>query len=166
MIGRYDDEVSRWGIPPEPIELNDRARDFLIEKVGPPRDTAPVVRKQIEVPESRLDTDDLRSLAIVVGDGDIATGDDERLAHGGGFSYLDLLEHRGTSPRFRTLLCRLSPTQSCVNSWSSVNSAVLPSCHLAAVHLWSEGSGQRPAITERSLPSLSTIWLISLMSMT
>lgn len=99
MIGRYDDEVSRWGIPPEPVELNERARDFLTEKIGPPRDTAPVTRKHIEVPASRLDTDDLRSLAIVVGDGDVATGDDERLAHGGGFSYLDLLEHRGASPR-------------------------------------------------------------------
>lgn len=98
MIGRYDDEVSRWGVPPEPIELSDRARDFLTQRVGPPRDTPQVVRKRIEVPASRMDVDDLRSLAIVVGDADVTTGDDARLAHGGGFSYLDLLEHRGQHP--------------------------------------------------------------------
>ncbi|NQU37195.1 MAG: FAD-binding oxidoreductase [Actinobacteria bacterium] len=98
MIGRYDDEVSRWGVPPEPIELSDRAREFLTQRVGPPRDTQPVVRRKIDVPASRIDVDDLRSLAIVVGDGDVSTGDDDRLAHGGGFSYLDLLAHRGEHP--------------------------------------------------------------------
>ncbi len=98
MIGRYDDDVSRWGVPPEPIELSSRARAFLNDHVGPPRGTPPVVRKAIEVPASRLSTDDLSSLAIVAGDSDVTVGDEERLAHGGGFSYLDLLEHRGKHP--------------------------------------------------------------------
>ncbi len=98
MLGRYDDVVSRWGVPQEPVELSERARDFLTQHVGAPRSTPPTKRSVITVAPSRLTSDQLAALQALLDPSAVSTSDDDRLAHGGGFSYLDLVEHRGPNP--------------------------------------------------------------------
>lgn len=98
MIGRYDEAVARWGRPPEPVTLSERAIEFLTERVGPPRPTPQVHRPQVQVAPTRLDNDALETLQAALGTGTLATDDDLRLAHSGGFSYLDLVDRRGDHP--------------------------------------------------------------------
>lgn len=98
MIGRYDEAVARWGRPPEPISLSDRAIEFLTERVGPPRPTPQVPRTNIAIPEPRIDGDTLQVLQNALGKDTLAFDDDSRLAHSGGFSYLDLVDRRGEHP--------------------------------------------------------------------
>lgn len=98
MIGRYDEVSARWGSPDKPIAISDTARAFLAEKVGPARTTPPIPRTKLSAPASRLSDDQRARLQSVVGPQNVSIDDDVRLIHGGGFSYLDLVERRGDSP--------------------------------------------------------------------
>ncbi len=98
MIGRYDEVTARWGSPEKPIVLSEAARDFLTRVVGPLKSTPAISRTHLSVPPTRM-TDDQRShLQSIVGPQNVSLDDDIRLAHGGGFSYLDLVARRGDSP--------------------------------------------------------------------
>lgn len=96
MHRNYDEEVARWGIPPEPIALSPAARDYLVREVGPAVAAPAAGRAVIAVPPSRLTSDaaeDLRATGAT-----LDLGDDARLEYGAGFSYLDLMARRGASP--------------------------------------------------------------------
>lgn len=95
----FDEELARWGVPPEPVVLKPTMIDFLLERVGPLRETPQYGRVNLELEESRLSFEVLAKLAESVGGDDAVTVDpDARLAHSGGFSYLDIVERRGESP--------------------------------------------------------------------
>lgn len=98
MRGRYEDVVARWGVPPEPVELSAEAEAFLTEKVGRPRQTPARNRADITIDPSKLTPQDQEALVSVVGQDGVDDSADARLAHSGGFSYLDLLDRRGEHP--------------------------------------------------------------------
>ena len=98
MIGRYDEVTARWGNPDKPVTLSEGATAFLTERVGAPKPTKAVPRVDIVVPPSGLDDQARARLIEVVGPEGVSLDEDTRLSHGGGFSYLDLVERRGTSP--------------------------------------------------------------------
>lgn len=99
MIGRYDDSVARWGIAPKPIELTERALEYLDKHVGQAQPTLARGRADIQIAPSTLAPNVRAEFAEIVGADAVTEDDDERLAHSGGFSYLDLVERRGSGPR-------------------------------------------------------------------
>jgi len=94
MVARFDDEVARWGTPEEPVHLSTRATDYLNEVVGKATPTPAIPRRSIEVGPSTLSADAWARLSAEFG-ANASRDDDDRLAHSGGFSYLDLLARRG-----------------------------------------------------------------------
>ncbi|MGA9148592.1 MAG: FAD-binding oxidoreductase [Candidatus Nanopelagicales bacterium] len=98
MIGSYDEVTARWGNPDKPVTLSDGAISFLTDRVGPPRRTPAVSRLDIVVAPTELDDQTRAQLISVLGPDGLSVDADTRLAHSGGFSYLDLVERRGKSP--------------------------------------------------------------------
>ncbi len=99
MIGSYDSSVARWGTPDAPIELSGRAREFLTAEVGVATPAPMLGRANIAVRPSRLDDSARAALEAALGADGVSDSDDDRLAHAGGFSYLDLIDRRaGISP--------------------------------------------------------------------
>lgn len=98
MRGRYEDVVARWGNPPEPVALSAEAVAFLTENIAAPASTPQTPRADVTVDAPRLSGDDVAALTDVLGEDNVDTSDDARLAHSGGFSYLDLLDRRGAHP--------------------------------------------------------------------
>ncbi len=94
MIGSYDTTVARWGSPDAPITISERGRLFLETEVGVPTPTPVVDRSDVKVPASQLSEAARSALADAVGVDALSEADDERLAHAGGFSYLDLVDRR------------------------------------------------------------------------
>lgn len=97
MIGNYDEVSARWGNPEKPITLSDTARAFLTREVGPPKATPALVHTRLIAPDTRLTEEQRTRLESIVGPQNVSIEDDIRLAHGGGFSYQDLIERRGDS---------------------------------------------------------------------
>lgn len=95
----FDDQVARWGIPPEPIELKPSMIQFLNERVGSLSPTPQSGRASISIPESRISPAVLDELRAVLTAADVAVDADTRLAHSGGFSYLDIVARRGDHPK-------------------------------------------------------------------
>lgn len=85
---------ARWGRPPHPVELSPAARAFLLEQVGPPRDTPPLPLADVVLPEPALAEEAHAALAAVVGAEHVRTDRAARLAHAGGLSYVDLVRRR------------------------------------------------------------------------
>ena len=100
MIGGYDDTPTRWGFPDKPIEVSQRALDYLNDCVGPAEPTPQVLRAEVTVTASRLDDATQSALRAVVGQDGVTTDDTLRITHAGGFSYLDLIERRDGHPHF------------------------------------------------------------------
>ncbi len=98
MIGSYDDTTTRWGVPDKPIEVSQRALDYLNDCVGPAEPTPQVLRAEVTVTASRLDDATQSALRTVVGQDGVTTDDTLRITHAGGFSYLDLIERRDGHP--------------------------------------------------------------------
>lgn len=98
MIGSYDEVTARWGNPDKPVTLSDGAIAFLTDRVGPPKRTPAVSRLDIVVAPTELDDQTRAQLISVLGPDGLSVDADTRLAHSGGFSYLDLVERRGKSP--------------------------------------------------------------------
>ena len=80
------------------MTLSDGAISFLTDRVGPPRRTPAVSRLDIVVAPTELDDQTRAQLISVLGPDGLSVDADTRLAHSGGFSYLDLVERRGKSP--------------------------------------------------------------------
>ncbi len=98
MIGSYDDLSARWGTPPQPVEISERAAAYLAEYVGKAEPSPAVGRSGIEVRATRLTDEVTASIADMVGPDAVTVDDDARLAHSAGFSYLDLVAKRGSRP--------------------------------------------------------------------
>lgn len=96
MTANYDDFAARWGTPSEPIEISADARRFLTEQIGAAHPAPAVGRAGVQVAASRLSGDAVNALAAT--GARVSTNDDERLACGTGFAYLDLLARRGSRP--------------------------------------------------------------------
>ena len=99
MIGRYDEVSARWGTPGTPVTLSESAIAFLTREVGAPRPTPAVPRAKIRVAPGRRDEQTRARIQAVVGADGLSVDEDTRMSHGGGFSYLDLVERRGDSPQ-------------------------------------------------------------------
>lgn len=100
----YDDQFARWGVPPEPVVLKPAMIDFLNERVGKLTKTPQAGRAKVAVPETRISAEVLGQLRSALdGDSDasesVSTDPDARLAHSGGFSYLDIVARRGEHPK-------------------------------------------------------------------
>lgn len=110
MRSAFDDEVARWGVPPEPVVLSDHARQFLHDQIGPAAPRSAVTRDALVVGASRLSP--AAAAAIAATGADLDASDDARLACGAGFSYLDLLERRsGRPPTTDAVVSPRTPTQ-------------------------------------------------------
>ena len=94
---RYDDDTARWGVPTEPITISDRAREYLHRVVGMSAPQSATPRPGVIAAPTRLDGQVVADLERAVPHG-VSTDDDDRLAHGAGFSYLDLVSRRGAHP--------------------------------------------------------------------
>lgn len=85
---------ARWGEPPEPVQLSERSRAYLVERVGVPVRRPAVPVAEVTLAPSRLPGEAAAALADAVGSQHVRTDRAARLAHAGGLSYLDLLRRR------------------------------------------------------------------------
>lgn len=90
---------ARWGTPPQPVELSDRARGFLAGQVGPAERTTAIPRlTDVALPEPGLAENDLHQLRRILGEGAVALSGPERLLHAAGCSLTDYLQLRAGEP--------------------------------------------------------------------
>lgn len=94
----FDDQIARWGVPPEPITLKSGMVRFLNERVGKLNPSPQAGRANVEVPDSRIPDNLLGEFRSALGTESVTTDVDARLAHSGGFSYLDIVARRGEHP--------------------------------------------------------------------
>lgn len=98
MTNRYADDVVRWGTAPKPVTFSERALSFLRTEVGEPVPEQPAGLTEVQIPPSRLSEAVVAELTAIVGPGRVHQDAVDRIAHGGGFSYLDLLDRRTGHP--------------------------------------------------------------------
>lgn len=94
----FDDQIARWGVPPEPIKLKEGMVAFLNERVGKLKPSPQAGRAKVEVPDSRISAEVLDEFRSALSPESVTTDPDARLAHSGGFSYLDIVARRGEHP--------------------------------------------------------------------
>ena len=95
----FDDQIARWGVPPEPIKLKAGMVAFLNERVGKLHPSPQAGRTKVEVPDSRISEGVLSEFQSALSAESVTTDADARLAHSGGFSYLDIVARRGVEPK-------------------------------------------------------------------
>ncbi|MFZ1362083.1 MAG: FAD-binding oxidoreductase [Candidatus Nanopelagicales bacterium] len=95
----FDDQIARWGVPPEPIKLKAGMVAFLNERVGKLHPSPQAGRTNVEVPDSRISEGVLSEFQSALSAESVTTDADARLAHSGGFSYLDIVARRGVEPK-------------------------------------------------------------------
>ena len=94
MAGPLSSRFSRWGVPPEPVVLSDRARRHLDRLVGAPRPRPAVEVADVVVPPSTAPEALLAALRAVVGDEHVQTDRASRLGGVVGSSLTDLARRR------------------------------------------------------------------------
>jgi alkyldihydroxyacetonephosphate synthase len=97
MIGSLADRYARWGAAGPSHDLDPRAAHYVAEVLGPPAPVPAVPLSQVEPGPTRLGGAALAALAGAVGEAQVHTDRESRLAHAGGLSYVDLLERRSAT---------------------------------------------------------------------
>lgn len=85
---------ARWGTPPRPVRVSERAERFLAEAVGVGMPSRTRRRPGLEVAPSRLTDAQFDALAGIVGDYNVDRQDRGRIEHATGCSLTDYLELR------------------------------------------------------------------------